>query len=163
MAMNSSMFAIRSPAFEDNTAIPRQYTSEGENISPPLEWADPPLATESFALIMEDPDAPDPQNPQQSWVHWVLYDLPANTTFLPADADKNHLPAGARRGLNDWNHTEYGGPDPPVGEHRYLCRLYALDTILRKLPRPTRKNLLDAMEGHVLDRAEIVGTYKKSW
>lgn len=155
------MFSISSPAFGDKGAVPSKYTAEGENVSPPLEWHGAPAGTQSFALIMDDPDAPDPRAPQRTWVHWVLYDLPADTHSLPADVASHGLPAGAHQGLNDWNRAGYGGPAPPVGRHRYVHKLYALDTVLPKLDHPTKARLLAAMKGHVLAEAQLVGTYEK--
>jgi Raf kinase inhibitor-like YbhB/YbcL family protein len=156
------VFAISSPEFADNGSIPRMYTSEGEDISPPLRWSDAPARTTSFALIIDDPDAPDPRAPQRTWVHWVLYDLPAEARALPADAAKCGLPAGTRQGLNDWKRTGYGGPSPPVGRHRYFHKLYALDVVLPDLQRPTKARLLNAMKGHVLAEAQLIGTYQMS-
>ncbi len=154
------MFTISSPAFEQNGAIPRKYTAEGENVSPPLEWAAPPAGTQSFALIVDDPDAPDPRAPQRTWVHWVLYNIPAETRGLTIDATRHGLPAGARSGMNDWKRTGYGGPSPPVGRHRYFHKLYALGLVLPDLEHPTKARLLNAMKGHVLAEAQLIGTYQ---
>jgi hypothetical protein len=154
------MFAISSPAFVNNGSIPKKYTSEGDNVSPPIEWSGSPAETRSFALIVDDPDAPDPHAPQRTWVHWVLYDVPAETHALSADATKQGLPVGARQGLNDWKRTGYGGPSPPVGRHRYFHKLYALDVILPDLEHPTKARLLNAMKGHVLAEAQLIGTYQ---
>jgi Raf kinase inhibitor-like YbhB/YbcL family protein len=154
------MFRISSPAFANNAPLPRRYAADGENISPPLEWSGAPPGTRSLALVVEDPDAPDPRAPRTTWVHWVLYDLPADAHSLPANAAARGLPAGTRQGLNDWNHAAYGGPAPPVGRHRYYHRLYALDTLLPQLDQPTKAGLLAAMQGHVLGTAELVGTYE---
>lgn len=156
------MFSINSPAFAHDAPMPAAYTAEGENISPPLTWADPPSGTMSFALIVEDPDAPDPRAPQRTFVHWVLYDLPPTAQSLHAGAATSELPPGTRLGLNDWHLAAYGGPSPPVGRHRYFHRLYALDTLLPKLSRPTKANLLEAMRGHVLGETALVGTYEKT-
>jgi Raf kinase inhibitor-like YbhB/YbcL family protein len=152
---------ITSPAFENNQPIPRKYTAEGENVSPPLEWADEPARTQSFALIVDDPDAPDPRAPERTWVHWVLYDIPAGTHSLPEDAARHGLPAGTRSGLNDWKRASYGGPAPPIGRHRYFHRLYALDVVLTDLERPTKARLLNAMKGHVLAESQLIGTYRR--
>jgi Raf kinase inhibitor-like YbhB/YbcL family protein len=154
------MFSITSPAFADDTPIPSRYTAEGENLSPPLAWMDAPSGTQSFALIIEDPDAPDPHAPERTWVHWVLYDLPSDARSLPAGAAARGLPAGTLRGLNDWSRADYGGPAPPVGQHRYFHRLYALDTVLPELGQPTKANLVAAMQGHVLGQATLIGTYE---
>jgi Raf kinase inhibitor-like YbhB/YbcL family protein len=154
------MFTIGSPAFENNQPIPRKYTAEGTDISPPLEWANAPAETRSFALIVDDPDAPDPRAPQRTWVHWVVYDIPAETSALREDAARHGLPAGARHGLNDWKRASYGGPSPPVGRHRYFHKLYALDALLPDLALPTKAQLLKAMKGHVLAEAQLIGTYQ---
>jgi len=154
-----SGLTIRSPAFDGNTEIPKKYTCEGDDISPALEWSGMPDGTKSLALIVDDPDAPDPKAPKMVWVHWVLYDIPPDATGL-AEAVKE-LPKGTREGLNDWKRTGYGGPCPPIGRHRYFHKLYALDTVLGDLGTPTKDALLKAMEGHVLAKAELVGTYQK--
>jgi Raf kinase inhibitor-like YbhB/YbcL family protein len=111
-------------------------------------------------LIVDDPDAPDPRAPATTWVHWVLYNIPAGTHVLPADAARQELPAGARYGLNDWKRASYGGPAPPIGRHRYFHRIYALDTVLPDLANPTKARLLEAMRGHVVAEAQLVGTYQ---
>ena len=149
---------LRSSAFSDGGEIPARYTCTGKNVSPPLAWSDVPNGTESFALIIDDPDAPDPKAPQRVWVHWVVFNLPATTTALP-EAVKP-LPEPAKQGLNDWKRAAYGGPCPPIGRHRYFHKLYALDTLL-SLDVPTKADLEKAMQGHVLGRAELVATYQK--
>jgi Raf kinase inhibitor-like YbhB/YbcL family protein len=154
-------FQLRSEAFEHLGKIPSRYTCEGEDLSPPLAWTDPPPGTESFALIVDDPDAPDPEAPKMTWVHWVLYGLPKETRILPEGRNPEQLPHGARSGTNDWKRPDYGGPCPPIGRHRYFHRLYALDTVLPDLGMPTKAELLKAMEGHVLAGAELIGTYQK--
>jgi Raf kinase inhibitor-like YbhB/YbcL family protein len=154
------VFAISSPAFTDGGSMPRKYTSEGDDASPPLEWTDAPPETKSLTLIVDDPDAPDPRAPQRTWVHWVLYDLPAELQALPADLARHGLPPGTRQGLNDWRRTGYGGPSPPVGRHRYFHKLYALDVVLPDLEHPTKARLLNAMKGHVLAEAQLIGTYQ---
>jgi Raf kinase inhibitor-like YbhB/YbcL family protein len=121
-----------------------------------------PAGTKSLALIVDDPDAPDPRAPKTTWVHWLLYNIPADATELKEDEKKNGLPPGALGGLNDWKRTGYGGPCPPIGRHRYFHRLYALDTVLAGLERPTKQELLDAMQGHILAEAQLVGTYQKA-
>ena len=142
---------IESSAFKHNGAIPREYTCEGKDAAPPLKWAGAPAGTKSFALIVDDPDAPDPKAPKMTYVHWVLYDLPPNVTG----------PTAARDGKNDWKREGYGGPCPPIGRHRYFFKLYALDTMLGDLGSPTKPKLLDAMKGHILEQAELIGTYEK--
>jgi hypothetical protein len=153
---------LKSPAFADKTAIPKQYTCEGADVSPPLSWSGAPQGTKSFALIVDDPDAPDPKAPKMTYVHWVVHNIPAATASLPEGAStRGGLPAGAVQGLNDWKRVGYGGPCPPIGRHRYFHKLYALDTDLPGLERPTKQQLLDAMKGHVLAEAQLVGTYQK--
>jgi Raf kinase inhibitor-like YbhB/YbcL family protein len=154
-------FALRSPAFADGGEIPARYTCEGEDVSPALAWSDPPAGTRSFALIVDDPDAPDPAAPRMTWVHLVLYDLPADARGLPEALSAAALPAGARSGTNDWKRTGYGGPCPPVGRHRYVFKLYALDAALGDRGALAKRDLERALEGHVLARAELVGTYQK--
>ncbi len=153
--------SIRSTAFAPHGEIPRQYTCEGADLSPPLAWSGAPEGTRSFALVVDDPDAPDPAAPQRVYVHWVLYDLPADAAGLAEGIAPAALPAGAREGTNDWNRTGWGGPCPPIGRHRYFFKLYALDTTLGDLGRPTKSALETAMAGHVLARAELIGTYQK--
>jgi len=152
---------ITSRAFAAGGAIPATYTCEGKDVSPPLAWTGAPDGTKSFALIVDDPDAPDPVAPRLTWVHWVLYDLPATTDGLPEAMRAEALPAGTREGVNDWGRTGYGGPCPPVGRHRYFHKLYALDSVLSHLKRPSKAALERAMQGHILAQAELVGTYQK--
>ncbi len=152
---------ITSAAFSPDEEIPREYTCEGEDISPPLTWEGVPSGTRSLVLIVDDPDAPDPAAPRMTWVHWVLYDLPPDAPGLRQDTARRGLPSGAREGVNDWKRTGYGGPCPPIGRHRYFHKLYALDITLGDLGRPTKKELEAAMKGHVLASAELIGTYQK--
>ncbi|MBO0701238.1 MAG: YbhB/YbcL family Raf kinase inhibitor-like protein [Zavarzinella sp.] len=151
---------LSSPAFPPNGPIPAAYTSDGPDRSPPLGWTGAPANTKSFALVVDDPDAPDPKAPKRVWVHWVLYDLPADCTGLPEGAGR--LPDGTLEGKNDWNKTGYGGPNPPVGRHRYFFKLYALDTELPDLKEPTKAALEKAMAGHIVGQAELIGTYEKA-
>ncbi len=153
-------FTLSSPAFAGGHDIPIDYTCEAGDVSPPLAWADPPAGTESFALVVDDPDAPDPAAPRRTWVHWVVYNLPPATRRLAEAANRDDLPAGAREGTNDWGRAGYDGPAPPVGRHRYVFRLFALDAALPDLGRPTKADLVRAMDGHVLGTAELVGTYQ---
>jgi Raf kinase inhibitor-like YbhB/YbcL family protein len=154
------MFVITSAAFANGAEIPARHTCEGEQLSPPLEWSGAPKGTRSFVLIVDDPDAPDPAAPQRVWVHWLLYNLPPDTTSLAEGASRTGLPEGARELRNDGDGVGYTGPCPPIGRHRYFHRIYALDTILPDLGEDaTRADLEKAMEGHVLGMAELMGTY----
>ncbi len=152
-------FRLASTSFAPGAEIPARHTCDGDDVSPPLAWTGAPARTRAFALIVEDPDAPDPAAPKRIWTHWVLYDLPARTTSLPEGIHASALPAGTREGRNDWRATGYRGPCPPIGRHRYVHRLYALDAPLPDLHGPSRDQLLAAMRGHVLAVAELVGTY----
>jgi Raf kinase inhibitor-like YbhB/YbcL family protein len=153
---------LTSTAFSQGGEIPSHYTCEGEDIAPPLEWAGVPEAARSLVLIVDDPDAPDPKAPRMTWVHWVLYNLSPDTHGLPEGATSNDLPPGTQEGLNDWNRTGYGGPCPPIGRHRYFHKLYALDTALTGLDQPRKADIEAAMAGHVIEQAELLGTYEKS-
>jgi len=150
---------LSSTAFAQGGDIPRKYTCEGDDIAPALSWSDVPDRIQSLALIVDDPDAPDPAAPTMTWVHWVLFDIPPGATEIPEGS--RPLPEGCRDGLNDWHRTGYGGPCPPVGRHRYFFKLYALDMQLAGLQRPTKAELERAMQGHVLAQAQLVGTYQK--
>lgn len=152
-------FHLESAAFALHTAIPMKHTCEGADLSPPLSWGDAPAGTKSFALIVDDPDVPDPAAPKRQWVHWVVYDIPASATGLPEGLKKT--PEGARDGHNDWGKPGYGGPCPPIGNHRYYHKLYALDVVLGDKGPLTKAELEKAMEGHVLARVELVGLYQK--
>jgi len=154
-------FGIRSSAFSDGGRIPREYTCEGPDTSPPLEWSGAPQGTKSLALIVDDPDAPDPAKPQRVYVHWVVYNIPPDSTGFGKDASKSGLSGGAKVGNNDWGKAEYGGPCPPIGRHRYFFKLYALDTTLDNLSTPTKKDLESAMQGHILEQCVVMGTYQK--
>jgi len=154
--------SLSSNAFPPAGEIPKEYTCDGEDVSPPLAWSGAPAGTKSFVLIVDDPDAPDPKAPKTTWVHWVLYEIPASATALPRAATAKSLPAGTREGVNDWKRTGYGGPCPPVGRHRYFHKLYALDASLGNLDRPTKATLERAMQAHILAKAELVGTYQRS-
>jgi len=152
---------LTSAAFAPNGEIPAKFTCDGSDVSPPLAWTGVPPNTKSLALIVDDPDAPDPAAPKMTWVHWVLYDIPPTATSLPEGAHAGTLPAGTREGLNDWKRPGYGGPCPPIGRHRYVHKLHALDTTLGDLGHPTKAALEKAIAGHVLEKAELVGTYQK--
>ena len=154
-------FALTSSAFTHGAAIPTKYTCEGADVSPPLAWSGVPTGTKSFALIVDDPDAPDPRAPKKTWVHWVLYDLPPDSHGLPENASAGHLPPGIKAGNNDWKRNSYGGPCPPIGRHRYFFKLYALDKQLDLKPGATKRTVEQAMENHILAHCELMGTYKR--
>jgi Raf kinase inhibitor-like YbhB/YbcL family protein len=153
---------ITSPAFSPNEEIPSKYTCDDKDISPALEWSGLPEGTKSIALIVDDPDAPDPAAPMMTWVHWVLYNIPPSATGLAEAVESQDLPEGTKEGLNDWRRTGYGGPCPPIGRHRYFYKLYALEVVLPDLGNPTKKDLERAMEGHIIAKVELVGTYQRS-
>jgi len=152
---------LTSAAFADGGEIPARFTCEGADVSPDLSWIGLPAGTRSLVLIVDDPDAPDPAAPKMVWDHWLLYNLPPDCAGLPEAVPPQDLPAGTLAGRNSWGRTGYGGPCPPIGRHRYFHILYALDAELPDLGRPTRDQLLAVMQGHILARAEIVGTYRK--
>lgn len=149
-------------AFAQGEAIPRCYTCQEDDLSPPIQWAGLPPETRSLALIIDDPDAPNPRSPRMTWVHWVLYNIPHHLGGLRAGADGAALPLGTLQGTNSWRQTGYGGPCPPVGRHRYFFKLFALDRLLPDLALPTADTLEKAMRGHVIGRAELMGTYEKT-
>jgi len=154
---------LSSPAFKDKGTIPARYTCEGKDISPPLSWEGVPKGAKSLVLIVDDPDAPDPEAPMMTWVHWVLYNIPPETDGLHEAVAPKNLPAGTKEGVNDWGRTGYGGPCPPIGRHRYFHKLYALDTVLKEIKnQPNKKEVEEAMKDHILAQTELVGTYKKS-
>ncbi|HYV45985.1 MAG TPA: YbhB/YbcL family Raf kinase inhibitor-like protein [Myxococcaceae bacterium] len=150
---------LTTPAFGTGQEIPSKYTCEGLDDSPEVQWSGAPANTKSFALIVDDPDAPDPKAPKMVWVHWVLYDIAPTAASLPERAKK--APAGAHDGLNDWKKTGWNGPCPPIGRHRYFFKLYALDTVLGDRGPITKAQLEAAMSGHILEQAETMGTYQK--
>jgi Raf kinase inhibitor-like YbhB/YbcL family protein len=160
-AERNTIMELSSSAFAPNADIPALYTCEGRDQSPPLAWSGVPAGTRSLALVVDDPDAPDPAAPKMTWVHWVVYNLPPAATALAAGASGGKLPPGAREGLNDWQRAGYGGPCPPIGRHRYVHKLYALDTVLPALQPPTKAALEQAMRGHVLAQAQLVGLHGK--
>lgn len=151
---------LTSPNFTANGEIPMRHTCEGDDTSPAIAWSGVPASAKSLALIVDDPDAPDPNAPKMTWVHWILYNLPISSTGLPEKV--RSLPSRTLEGLNDWKKTGYGGPCPPIGRHRYFHKLYALDVVLPDLSVPTKGKLEAAMKGHVVANAELVGTYKKA-
>jgi Raf kinase inhibitor-like YbhB/YbcL family protein len=152
---------ITSTAFAPNGAIPIKYTCDDDDLSPALAWSGVPEGTQSLALIVDDPDAPDPKAPKMVYVHWVLYDIPPSATGLAEGMASARLPKGAREARNDWGNPGYGGPCPPIGRHRYFFKLYALDTLLGDLGGGAKKaDVEKAMKGHILAQAELVGTYQ---
>ena len=154
--------ALTSAAFENGKEIPAVHTCEGKDVSPVLTWSGAPSAARSLALIVDDPDAPDPAAPRMVWVHWVLYNIPPSAKGLPQAVTPESLPAGTSQGRNDWGRTGYGGPCPPTGRHRYFFKLYALDSLLSDLNRPTKAQLEAAMQGHIVEHATLMGTYQRS-
>ncbi len=153
---------IFSTVFVQNGSIPDLYTCDGRDVSPPLAWMGTPADARSLALIMDDPDAPDPAAPRMVWVHWVLYNMPPDAVGLAEGVASRDLPADTKEGLNDWHRTGFGGPCPPIGRHRYFFKLYALDVVLPDLAKPSKAKLEKAMQGHVLEQAELVGTYQRT-
>jgi Raf kinase inhibitor-like YbhB/YbcL family protein len=151
---------LTSPSFGPQGSIPQRHTCDGENVSPLLSWSEVPSGAKTLALIMDDPDAPDPAKPRMTWVHWVLYNIPAVADGLLEGVDARSVPPGTLEGKNDWKKTGYGGPCPPIGRHRYVHKLYALDVVLPDLRQPNKAALEAAMQGHILAQAELVGTYQ---
>jgi hypothetical protein len=142
--------------------MPPVHTCDGEDISPPLSWSGVPAGAKSLALIVDDPDAPDPAAPQRTWVHWVLYNLPPDSNGLPQGISARNYPAGTLEGCNDWKRAGYGGPCPPIGRHRYFFKLYALDTVLADQGKPSKAKLEQAMHGHIVEQAELIGKYQRA-
>ena len=154
-----SQFTLTSPGFRNNQPTPVKYTADGQDISPPLHWEGVPAGTKNFALICDDPDAPG-----GTWIHWVLYGIPATSTQLPEGVAKSDSVGTLKQGMNDFGKAGYGGPCPPKGGHgvhHYHFRLYALDAELKLAPRVTRQQLDAAMKGHTLAQTELVGTYQR--
>jgi Raf kinase inhibitor-like YbhB/YbcL family protein len=160
LAAAALVFALQSAAFSDHDALPKRFTCEGADVSPPLEWSGAPPGTKSFALIVDDPDAPDPAAPKRVWVHWVVYDVPARVTELTEGAKS--LASPARAAKSDFGETRWRGPCPPIGRHRYFFKLYALDVETLPGEVGSKAELEAAMKGHVLGQAELVGLYQKS-
>lgn len=152
---------LSSSAFAANGSIPTKYTCEGAGVSPPLAWSGAPSSTKSFALVVEDPDAPDPAKPTRVVSHWVAYNVPATATALAENASKSGMPAGSAQGVNEGNKSGYMGPCPPIGSHRYFFKLYAIDTVLTGLKNPKKANLQQAIQKHVVDSTQLIGTYQK--
>ncbi len=155
------LMTLTSKAFSSQGEIPSLYTCEDKDVSPELTWNNIPNATKSLALIVEDPDAPDPKAPKMTWVHWILYNIPADTNILSENVTVAQLPKGTLQGQNNWNRTGYGGPCPPIGKHRYFFKLYALNEVLPDLQKPNADTLRAAMEGKIIAQAELMGTYIK--
>jgi Raf kinase inhibitor-like YbhB/YbcL family protein len=153
---------LTSTAFAHDGVIPTQHTCEGRDVSPQLAWTAPPPGTKSLVLIVDDPDAPDPAAPKMTWVHWLLYNISPEISELGQGIAPHELPHGVLEGTNDWQRTGYGGPCPPIGSHRYFHKLYALDIVLPDLGKPTKAVLEAAMQGHILAKTELVGTYQKA-
>jgi Raf kinase inhibitor-like YbhB/YbcL family protein len=153
-------FSLTSPAFNSGAKIPSRFTCEGDDVSPPLMIAGVPEGAKSLALIIDDPDAPDPKAPKRVWAHWLLFNLPADVKALPEDAARNGLPEGTVTGVSDRKQTSYHGPCPPIGRHRYFHKLYALDTMLPAKPL-TKAELEAAIQGHVLAESSLMATYQK--
>ena len=149
---------LTSPSFENQQPIPAKYTGEGPDASPALMWESAPSSTKSFALICDDPDAP-----VGTWVHWVIYNIPAGTAELPEGVAKSDTAAGAKQGVNDFGKVGYNGPLPPRGhgKHRYVFKLYALKSELELKPRSTKKQVEDAMKGQIVAQSELVGTFER--
>lgn len=148
---------LMSSAFQQGKMIPQQYTCDGSDISPPLTWSDPPQGTQSFALIADDPDAP-----RGTWVHWVVWNIPATARSLEESVPRQEsLATGAKQGMTDFKKIGYGGPCPPSGTHRYFFKLYALDAMLNLPTGTTKAEFEKAMQGHILGRAELMGTYQR--
>ena len=157
-ASGKGTMQLTSTAFAEGQPIPSKYTCDGENVSPPISWSGQPHGTKSLALIADDPDAPS-----GTWVHWVVYDLPATAAELPEDLPRSqYIPGGAKQGINDFKHLGYGGPCPPAGKaHRYYLKLYALDSVLELKPGATKKEVERAIEKHTLAQSQLMGTYKR--
>ena len=159
--IHAMSLTLTSASFQHKGTIPLRHTCDGDDLSPQLVWTGLPANTQSLVLIVDDPDAPDPQAPKMTWVHWVLYNIPPHTTELSEGIAAANLPAGTLQGLNDWRRTGYGGPCPPIGRHRYFYKLFALDTRLPDLKSPSKGALEKAMQGHVLAHAELIGLYQR--
>ncbi|KUK01899.1 MAG: YbhB/YbcL family Raf kinase inhibitor-like protein [Methanobacteriales archaeon] len=151
------MLKIRSIAFNDGERIPKKYTCDGEDISPPLIWEDIPEGTVTLALISDDPDAPS-----KTWTHWLIFNIPPELNGLPEGVEKvGELENGIIQGFNDFGRIGYGGPCPPFGVHRYFFKLYALDTSLDLEPETSKEELLEAMEGHIIEKTQMIGLYSR--
>lgn len=152
---------LTSPAFVHEGPIPTRHTCDAEDVSPALRWTGVPDGTASLALIVDDPDAPDPEAPKTTWVHWVLYNMPPDASELDEAVSTGALPPSVREGMTDFGRAGWGGPCPPIGRHRYFFKLFALDAVLPDLHQPTSAELQAAMTGHVIEAAELMGTYQR--
>lgn len=161
LADGKQNMVLRSPDFVHQGGIPPKFTCEDDDSSPALNWSGVPSSAKSLVLIVDDPDTPDPAKPQITWTHWLLYNIPPTVTELPQSITAATLPKGTLQGINDWKRTGYGGPCPPFGRHRYFHKLYALDIELPDLQQPSKDQLEKAMTGHVIKKAELIGTYKQ--
>ncbi|NOQ78309.1 MAG: YbhB/YbcL family Raf kinase inhibitor-like protein [Gammaproteobacteria bacterium] len=153
---------LLSSAFKHQSNIPTKYTCEGIDISPALSWSDVPQGAKSLVLIVDDPDAPDPEAPRMVWCHWLLYNISPQAGSLAESVKVDELPPGTLQGMNDWKRTGYGGPCPPIGRHRYFLKLYALDTLLSDMHSPTKEQLEHAIQSHIIEQTELIGFYEKS-
>ena len=153
--------SLTSTAFVHEGPIPPRHTCDAEDVSPELRWTDAPEGTASIALIVDDPDAPDPDAPKMTWVHWVLYNLPPDTQGLDEGVTSGALPPGTLEGMTDFGKTGWGGPCPPIGRHRYFFKLFALNSVLPDLQEPTSTTLQESMEGHTIEATELMGTYQR--
>ena len=153
-------FSITSSAFNAGQEIPAKYTCDDKDIFPPLQWSGIPQGTQSLVLIVDDPDAPDPTAPKMTWVHWVLYNLPPNSSGLPETVQDNELFSRTLQVINSRDRTGYGGPCPPIGRHRYFFKLYALDNVLPDLDSPDKDKLLESIQEHVLAETVLMGTFQ---
>jgi len=158
----SALLNLSSSAFAADGSIPAKYTCEGANVSPPLAWSGAAATAKSFALIVEDPDAPDPAKPTRVVTHWLAYNIPSTASALAENASKKGMPAGSAQGNNEGNKPVYMGPCPPIGSHRYFFKLFALDTVLTGLKNPKKADLQQAMQTHVVDSTQLIGTYQKT-
>lgn len=155
------LLTLSSPDFVHQGEIPKQFTCQGDDSSPALGWSGVSAQAKSLVLIVDDPDAPDPAKPKMTWVHWILYNIPPTISELPQAVAASNLPSWTQQGQNDWKRTGYGGPCPPIGRHRYFHKLFALDIELPDMNQPTKTQLEAAMQGHILQQVELIGTYQK--
>ncbi len=152
---SAAKMTLTSSAFKEGGMIPKKYTCDGPDVSPPLNWENVPAQAKSLAMIVDDPDAP-----MGTWVHWVIFNMPSGITGLPENVPpKDSLPDGSLQGKNDFRNYGYGGPCPPGGTHRYFFKLYALDSVLRLKAGCSKSDLLKAMQGHVIGEGELMGRY----